>query len=443
MNHPMFAVRRALLPALAVLAAALPSIAPAAAADIVYTANPPRTMMLSSANGIPQAFPFTPSQCAAIFGFTCYTPELMRKAYNVPAQWTGLGQTIVIVDAYGSPTVADDLHAFSQIFDLPDADLRVVYPGGKPTFNPLQSHEEANWAFETSLDVQWAHAIAPDAKIVLVVAANNGGNVLNNAQKYAIDNRLGQVMSLSFGIDEAALRGNNGNNGQLAQAHQNYVAARDAGITVFASAGDGGATDGFPIVNASYPASDPLVTAVGGTALFMQDDGTYVGETVWNDADPATCPFGCSAGPIGATGGAPSAQYAASSFQQSLTGSAARLTADVGYNAGVYTGVLVYVGFLGGDNNGLYFVGGTSAGAPQWAGVTAVINQAKGGASRGYFNPALYAVGANAAKYAQAFHDVKVGNNAFFGPGFAAGTGYDLPTGLGSPNVAGLISVLP
>ena len=355
MNHRVIssAVRRALLPGLAALAVTLPSVAPAAAADIVYTANPPRTMMLSTAGGIPKAFPFTPSQCASLFGFTCYTPELMRKAYNVPAQWTGVGQTIVIVDAYGSPTVADDLHTFSQIFDLPDADFQVVYPGGSPTFNPLQSHEEANWAFETSLDVQWAHAMAPDAKIVLVVAANNGGNVLNNAQKYAIDNRLGQVMSLSFGIDEAALRGNNGNNGQLAQAHQNYVAARDAGITVFASAGDGGATDGFPIVNASYPASDPLVTAVGGTALFMQDDGTYVGETVWNDADPATCPFGCSAGPIGATGGAPSAQYAASSFQQSLTGSAARLTADVGYNAGVYTGVLVYVGFLGGDNNGL------------------------------------------------------------------------------------------
>jgi subtilase family serine protease len=143
---------------------------------------------------------------------------------------------------------------------LPAPDLTVVYPGGNPTFNPLQSHSEANWAFETSLDVQWAHAIAPDAKIVLVVAANNGGNVLNNAQRYAIDNHLGQVMPLSFGIDEAALRGNNGNNGQLAQAHQNYVAARDAGITVFTSAGDGGASDGFPFVNASYPASDPLVT---------------------------------------------------------------------------------------------------------------------------------------------------------------------------------------
>ena len=134
-------------------------------------------------------------------------------------------------------------------------------------------------------------------------------------------------------------------------------------------------------------------------------------------------------------------QYTAPGFQQSLTGSAARLTSDVSYNAGVYTGVLVYVGFLGGDNNGLYFIGGTSAGAPQWAAITAVVNQATG-KSQGYFSPALYAIGANATKYAKAFHDVTIGNNAFFGPGYLAGAGYDIPTGLGSPNVAGLIEVL-
>jgi subtilase family serine protease len=406
-----------------------------------YTADPPRKMMISSAAGVRQAFP-TPSQCVAAFGLACYTPALMRKAYNVPPAWTGLGQTIVIVDAYGSPTVREDLQTFSELFGLPDADLQIVYPGGSPTFNPLQHHDEAGWAFETSLDVQWAHAIAPDAKIVLVVGANNAGNVLVNAQRFVVDHHLGDVMSLSFGADEALLKGDGANNLQINQAHDVYLAAQAAGITVFASSGDGGASDGFPFANASYPASDPLVTGVGGTNLFMTDAGAYVGETVWNDSDGTLCPFGCTQGLFGATGGAPSSQFATPLFQAPLIRSSVRLTGDVAYDAGVYTGVLVNVSFFSDPNaNGLYFVGGTSAGAPQWAAIAAIINQATG-KKQGYLNPALYAIAGNAAKYAQAFHDVTVGNNAFFGPGFPAGAKYDLPTGLGSPRVNGLIDAL-
>ena len=405
-----------------------------------YHADPPRTLFASAAAGIPQAFP-TPSQCVAAFGLACYTPQLMRAAYNVPARWTGVGQTIIIVDAYGSPTVREDLETFSQIFGLPAPNLEIVYPGGAPSFNPRQHHDEAGWAFETSLDVQWAHAIAPDAKIVLVVAANNAGNVLNNAQKYAVDHQLGQVMSLSFGSDEAAIKGQGAaNNVQISQAHDVYMAAKAANITVFASSGDGGASDGFPVTNASFPASDPLVTSVGGTNLFITDTGAYVGETVWNDADPSLCPFGCTNGVFGATGGAQSTQFPTPAFQQPI-GAPVRLTSDVAYNGSVYTSVLVYIGFLDSSQNGLYFVGGTSAGAPQWAAITAIVNQANG-ASQGYLNPALYAIAGNPAKYAQAFHDVTIGNNAFFGPGFAARPGYDLPTGLGSPNVAGLIAAL-
>lgn len=405
-----------------------------------YHADPPRTLFASAAAGMPQAFP-TPSQCVAAFGLACYTPQLMRAAYNVPAAWTGLGQTIIIVDAYGSPTVREDLETFSQIFGLPAPNLEIVYPGGAPSFNPRQHHDEAGWAFETSLDVQWAHAIAPDAKIVLVVAANNAGDVLNNAQKYAVDHQLGQVMSLSFGSDEAAIKGQGtANNVQISQAHDVYMAAKAAHITVFASSGDGGASDGYPVTNASFPASDPLVTSVGGTNLFITDTGAYLGETVWNDADPSLCPFGCTNGVFGATGGAQSTRFPTPVFQQPI-GSAVRLTSDVAYNGSVYTAVLVYIGFLDSSQNGLYFVGGTSAGAPQWAAITAIVNQANG-ASQGYLNPALYAIAGNPAKYAQAFHDVTIGNNAFFGPGFAARPGYDLPTGLGSPNVAGLIAAL-
>jgi len=115
----------------------------------------------------------------------------------------------------------------------------------------------------------------------------------------------------------------------------------------------------------------------------------------------------------------------------------------VSYNAGVYTGVLVYLGFFSDPaQNGLYFFGGTSAGSPQWAAITALINEAKG-TTQGYFNPALYAIASNPAKYAAAFHDVTIGNNKFFGPGFDASPLYDIPTGLGSPNVTGLINELP
>src|SRR4029079_1371574 len=122
-----------------------------------------------------------------------------------------------------------DLEIFSQAFGLPAPQLDIVYPGGAPIFNPRQHHDEAGWEFETSLDVQWAHAIAPDARIVLVVAANNAGNVLNNAQKYAVDHHLGRVMSLSFGADEAAIKGQGrANNLQIDQAHDVYMAAKAA-----------------------------------------------------------------------------------------------------------------------------------------------------------------------------------------------------------------------
>ena len=382
----------------------------------------------------------TPSQCVAAYGLACYTPSEIRTAYDVPSSLTGAGQTIVIVDAYGSPTVQSDLQAFDQIFNLPDPVLNVIYPGGAPVFNPLQNHDEAGWAEETSLDVQWAHAIAPAATIDLVIAANNMGNVLNLAQKYALDHHLGSVMSLSFGADEASIAGK-GNNLQLRQADQLYQSAMQQGVSVFASAGDGGATDGYSQPNALFPASDPNVTSVGGTDLFLSDSGQYQRETVWNDGVASLCPFGCAYGPFGATGGASSSIFAAPAYQQALSKMTMRTTADVSYNASVYTSVMVYLGFLGGNQNGFYFFGGTSEGAPQWAAITALANQATG-TSLGFLNPKLYAIGSNPQQYQVVFHDVTVGNNAFNGPGFAAQPGYDLPTGLGTPDVAQLIAAL-
>lgn len=388
-----------------------------AAGNWVYEVHPSYKLAYA-AGAQPAAFP-PPSVCEAAFGFACYTPSEIRTGYDVPSTATGAGQTIVIVDAYGSPTIQQDLATFDAAMGLPDPTLNVIYPGGKPTFNPQQHHEESNWAFETSLDVEWSHAIAPAATIDLVVAANNAGDVLNNAQQYAVSHHLGNVMSLSFGFPEGDVHGNSG---QQTQAHSIYEQAKAAGMTVLVSSGDFGGNNNLAFVNASYPASDPLVTSVGGTNLFLADDGSYEGETVWNDSDPSLCPFGCTNGIFGATGGAPSLLFPG------------RQVADVGYNASVYTGVLTFISFPG-SSPGFYFTGGTSEGAPQWAGIVADIDQ-HAGHSIGFMNPALYA-----APSAD-FHDVTVGQNGFFGPGETAGPGYDMPTGLGSPDVAKLIATL-
>jgi len=236
----------------------------------------------------------------------------------------------------------------------------------------------------------------------------------------------GSVMSQSFGIPEILV---SGNNAQILQASRNYEAARAARMTVFASAGDFGATNGnLPAANASFPASHPLVTGVGGTqghpypgGLSTGSSFTYGAEEVWNE--PA---FGV------AGGGAPSAFFATPSFQGGL-GLTSRTVPDVAYNAAVNGGVLVTYG-----GACCFIVGGTSAGSPQWAGIAALANQANGG-PLGYINSALYKLAGTSA-----LHDITFGNNQLAGTsiGFSAGTGYDFATGLGTPDVAKLVPAL-
>lgn len=377
----------------------------------------------------------SPSQCAQAFGIACYTPALMRTAYNVPASATGAGQTIAIVEAYGSPTVASDLQIFDATMGLPDPKLNIFFPEGPVTPNNV------GWAEETSLDVQWAHAIAPGATIDLIVAPDNRSSTLHSAEAFAIANHLGSVISMSFGALEPAISGG-AHNTLLQHADSLYQHAKAAHITMIASTGDLGATNALNAPpNPQFPASDPLVLSVGGTSLFMNDAGQYQSETVWNDSVSALCPFGCRFGVQGgATGGAPSAIFKAPSYQQMLLHPASREVGDVSYNAGTYTAVLMYLGFLG-QSSGLYFVGGTSAGAPQWAGIVALANQSAG-RPLGFVNQALYDI-AKRPEYRLAFHDVTAGSNGWFGgTAESAGPGYDMPTGLGTPNVANLIPAL-
>lgn len=407
----------------------------AASANFTYSANPPIRPFAGGSN-VSRADVPAPSTCVQIFGLTCYTPPEMRAAYNVPSTYTGAGQTIVIVDAYGSPTLHQDLHAFDAIMGLPDPQLDVVFPLGQPTT------VNGGWAAETSLDVQWAHAIAPAAKIVLAVSPTALASDAHSVEQYAIANRLGAVISMSFGVPERVILGGPSNK-LLQHVDSLYQQAKAAHITLVAGAGDLGATSGLDAPpNPEFPASDPLVLAVGGTSLFVSYDGTYQRETAWNDSVASLCPFGCAYGvQPGATGGAPSGIFKAPSYQHGRVDASSRLTADVSYNAGTYTAVLVYMSFGGPSAAGLYFVGGTSAATPQWAGIVALANQAAGH-NLGFINQSLYDI-AKTPHYHQAFHDVTSGNNGLFGGASElAGAGYDMPTGLGSPDVANLIPLL-
>ena len=393
----------------------------------------------------PQQIPFCGTPTAP---FICYAPSLIRDAYNFPSSLDGTGQTILIVDAFGSPTIESDLAAFDSLFGIPaPPSFTILCPeDGCPPYDPNDPHGQAGWAFETSLDVEYAHAMAPGANIVLVVGSTSSGNAVNSAEAAAIKRYPGSIMSQSFGIPEIIVRANRF---QLNQAEKNYSAAQAAGITVLAAAGDAGATNGYSTANALFPASDPLVTAVGGTqgdpypgGLAGCDPtsetctGTYGGEEVWNEAV-----FGA------ATGGAPSLLFPVPSYQSGLTLNesplTARTTPDISYNAAVNGGVLVYISFLGPANSGFYVVGGTSAGSPQWASIFALVNQCRASHSKGplgFANPAIYTLAGSSA-YGADFHDITVGNNHLVGTpvGFTAVPGWDAASGWGTPNVAPLV----
>jgi subtilase family serine protease len=267
---------------------------------------------------------------------------------------------------------------------------------------------------------------------------------------YAVTHYPGSIISQSFGTPEAVFRGNNS---QFLQAHQNYVNARAQGITVLASSGDLGASNGgFPFANAGFPASDPFVTAVGGTQGLPLGNLVKLAGMCAPPAPTSCLPVGYGAEEAwneawidSAGGGAVSAVFGVPSYQATL-GFAGRAVPDVAYNAAVDGGVLVYYSALGPAQAGYYVIGGTSAGSPQWAGIFALANTARassGKAPLGFANPALYSIAAG-ANYNADFHDIIFGDNILFGTsvGFAAGVGYDLATGLGTPNVANLLSDL-
>ena len=431
-------------------------------------------------------------------GFLYNTVVELRNAYDLnplyAAGFDGTGQTVVIVDAFGSPTIYQDLLSFIVDYqntptyfsaNLPwttmaqvQSHVKIYYPQGQPVFDPTSS-DELGWSQETTLDVCMVHAIAPGANIALVIAPSDYDLPLTQAVQYALVHHLGSVISQSWGDPEWDIAaGGKVAIKEMMQAHATYILAALMGVTVFASSGDDGASNlaqyylAQPYNSPLYPSSDPFVVAVGGTNLFMtRADGyqegtgnwtnrntglgrtapgvTYNYEIAGNDyegmaADGYPAPYDAVT-----TGGAMSQFFSLPFWQYGITMTNAdgtsfrptmRCASDVSFDSGVYGGIgPIPWSVLG--TGAAYIFGGTSCGSPFWAALTAIANQ-KVGHNVGFISPILYLD--KTTLYSKgAFHDITMGDNTY--PtgstmlGYEATKGWDAPTGIGSPDATNLI----
>ncbi len=335
------------------------------------------------------------------------------------------------------------------------------FQGSPGTFAPPPTSkspgQEAHngWALEVSLDVEWAHSIAPEANIRLVTVPTaetlgvQGFPLMMNAEQALVDRGMANVISQSFAAAEESF----GSMQSLLNLRHAYIAAAQHGVTVLGSSGDGETANGMkqpvgqggsliPYPTVVWPASDPLVTAVGGTYLCTDPTATTT-RTVDSVDPPGRCPANPGVAEVGwvASGGGYSRVFAKPSYQDNLPAGSTSIGSmrgvpDVAYEASALTGVLVYDSLDG----GWFIVGGTSVSCPNWAGLVAIADQLNGG-GLGLINPALYKIGANPAMYAADFYDVTTGNNQTDAsiPGYPATKGWDPVTGLGTPNAANLI----
>ncbi len=341
----------------------------------------------------PPSGAYTPAEITSAYGFSAVTFGSVKG--------DGTGQTIAIVDAYDDPNIQSDLNAFDTQFGLPATTVTKV--GESATSSLPGTDSTGGWELEESLDVEWAHAIAPGAKIVLVEANSTSDTDLLDAVTYA--STLANVVSMSWGGSEFS--GENSYDADFSKA----------GVAFVASSGD----DGAPI---EWPAASPNVVAVGGTALTLGANNTYGSETGWSGS-----------------GGGPSAYETQPSYQSGVvTQTTMRANPDVSYDANPNTGFAVYdsVAYEG-TSYGWIQVGGTSAGAPQWSALLAIADQGRALSSQAALD-STSAQQVQSTLYANEktdFHDVTTGTSTG-SPHYSAGVGYDYVTGLGSP-IANLV----
>jgi subtilase family serine protease len=438
--------------------AALPAAAGPAASSVSALADVAVQPGVQHAGRV-QASPPTTAYCEKAYKVACYEPAQVRQAYHLPAVYasgvTGKGATIVIVDSFGSPTIKNDLGTFDRTFGLPaPPSFRVIQPAGKvPAYDPANS-DMVGWAGETTLDVEYAHTIAPGASILLVetpvseTEGVHGFPQIVTAEEYVLKHHLGDVISQSFSATEQTFP-----NAAAVQALRGayQLAARDH-VTVLTASGDSGAADVgldettyylHPVT--SWPDSDPLVTGVGGTQLHFNAAGQPTAPTVWNDTyNKAANEFAAgNAGPNPlAGGGGKSIFFSRPWYQngvQNVVGDQ-RGVPDISMSAACNGSVDTY-GTFGGAPAGWSPACGTSEATPLFAGIVALADQVAGH-SLGLINPALYRL---AAEGAPGIVDVTSGNNTVsFSQGghehtvrgFTAAPGYDLASGVGTVNAA-------
>jgi subtilase family serine protease len=354
---------------------------------------------VASMGGPGQPGGFSPQQISQAYGF--------NQIYfnNGTIKGDGAGQTIAIVDAYNQPDIVNDLHTFDATYGLPDPpSFRVVNQNGGTSLPAA----DQSWGLEISLDVEWAHAMAPGANILLVESNTNSYADLTTASNYARNQPDVSVVSMSWG----------GNEWSSESYYDNYFTtpAGHPGVTFVASSGDAGSA-GAP----EFPSVSPNVLAVGGTQLTTDTAGHYLGEVGWSGS-----------------GGGISTAEPQPSYQQGVVNTGGyRAVPDVAYNGSVSSPFAVYDTS---SYNGWIEVYGTSAGAPQWAGLIAIANQGRALAGKAPLDgpsqtlPMLYQLPQSD------FHDITSGSNG----SYWTGPGYDLVTGRGSPIanlvVAGLVS---
>ncbi len=360
------------------------------------------------------AQPPTTAECETAFDIACYQPFQLQSAYDLQPLFNqginGRGETIVIVDAYGSPTIQSDLATFDQAFHLPaPPSFRVIQPVGyvpSCTTDPEGAGDCYGWGTETSLDVEWAHTMAPDANLLLVESPTTETEGITGfpdiiaAENYVVEHHLGQVITQSFGATEQTF-----SPGQLtpySSLRSAYENAEANGITVLAASGDQGSTDYLGDLSCCYstraidwPSSDPLVTAVGGTQLHISGNGYVTAPaSVWNDSSTTVGVPG-PAYTWGASGGGLSTVFSRPSFQNGVASTVGnhRGTPDIAMSAAVngavdfYQATAVYGGVT--YQGGWGIVGGTSEASPLFSGIVALADQ-YAGHSLGYLNPDLY-----------------------------------------------------
>jgi subtilase family serine protease len=404
--------------------------------------------------------PPTTAQCEAQFQVACYEPSQIQQAYNLPQLYTqgvnGTGATIVIVDSFGSPTIRHDLNVFDQQFSLPaPPSFKIIQPAGKvPPYDPNNS-DMVGWAGETTLDVEYAHTIAPYANILLVetpvseTEGVTGFPQIVKAEEYVINHHLGDVISQSFSATEETFSSKK----SVEALRGAYIDAYRHHVTVLTASGDSGAADVgldettyylFPVT--SWPDSDPLVTGVGGTQLHLDAIGQHTSpDTVWNDTYSVPTNqfvFGDNGPNPLAGGGGKSIFFSRPSYQNGVRNvvGGRRGVPDISMSAACNGAVDTYQSF-GGQPAGWYPACGTSEATPLFAGIVALADQVAH-QPLGLINPALYAM---SALHLPGIVDVTSGNNTVSFTqngklhtvhGFNARPGYDLASGVGTVNAA-------